>query len=596
MSITHSPVQTKKETIFPWSTLTWSYDGDIYPSGQNLIGWTAGDLNFSNDISYAVTSGSEVFSDTKYLYWDLASSGIFQFGSASDCIGNGIIPIGVGIENLESGQEASLRVFQGPGLNITADNIATNTLSAISANMGYLTAGVISGIEIYGSTITGGTIQTATSGQQVVIDGTDNSLKFYIEGSSNYVINIDSNIWEGSAGIKVRNASDVDQYINIIPGSVYINNTGSLGSGTNRTLTGYHRGRDDYDTYGIFGVGHDSSSQTYGRNRVGTYGFGYIALGSNSSNAIGVYGKATSLGTGLEIGVLAESNTIGLRIGYSTTPTNYCDFGVDTDGYLNITPTGDKLILWESGGAANDSTQMWTDTGGIFNLKPDGDKLRIWESAGGAGHYGDIYANTSGNLVINGGTGNVVYVDDNFNVSGTYSRAGTVIVDASRNCDFNNVNADGAFQIDGSDIISTSAQQTGSFITRTYVSFGRDANLTRTDPGSTTADAATVDGSTNLQGYRMIRAGVVTGVSGQFITSARADGDTITFTVQKNGVNQSMVATKTITGLGGTGCITTANSFSVVAEDTVNVEMTLTAGDVGTVTIANIAIAVEMLI
>lgn len=57
---------------------------------------------------------------------------------------------------------------------ITASQLSVSTLSAITANLGTITAGSISGV-----TITGGTLQTATSGQRVVISGSNNQINFY---------------------------------------------------------------------------------------------------------------------------------------------------------------------------------------------------------------------------------------------------------------------------------------------------------------------------------------------------------------------------------------------------------------------------------
>ena len=206
MSLTHSPVKTVKEAVFPWSTLTWTYDADIYPSGVSTIYWDAGNLRFSNDITYAIDSGVEVITGTKYIYWDVTSSGVFQWGSAVDCVGTGIVPIGVSIEAVESGQQASLRVFQGPALNITADNIATNTLSAITADLGYINAGDITGV-----TITGGLIQTSSgTTQRVTINEDDeNEVRFYNDSNSN-IMTVGTNVG-GSAkdGVYLNNGGIV---------------------------------------------------------------------------------------------------------------------------------------------------------------------------------------------------------------------------------------------------------------------------------------------------------------------------------------------------------------------------------------------------
>lgn len=53
---------------------------------------------------------------------------------------------------------------------VTAEKINVNELSAISANLGHITAGLIEAVEIYGSVITGSTLQTAMTGSRVVIN------------------------------------------------------------------------------------------------------------------------------------------------------------------------------------------------------------------------------------------------------------------------------------------------------------------------------------------------------------------------------------------------------------------------------------------
>lgn len=72
---------------------------------------------------------------------------------------------------------------------VQSDDIAGETLSAISANLGAITAGSISSVSIDASTITGGTItgstiQTATSGARVVL----NSTGLYTYDSTNQVV------------------------------------------------------------------------------------------------------------------------------------------------------------------------------------------------------------------------------------------------------------------------------------------------------------------------------------------------------------------------------------------------------------------------
>ncbi len=59
-------------------------------------------------------------------------------------------------------------------ININAENIKTGTLTGID----------IQGVNIIGSIITGGIFQTSTSGRRVVIDDTDNAIKFYDENGN----------------------------------------------------------------------------------------------------------------------------------------------------------------------------------------------------------------------------------------------------------------------------------------------------------------------------------------------------------------------------------------------------------------------------
>ncbi len=84
---------------------------------------------------------------------------------------------------------------------ITADKLNVVTVSAITANLGSITSGSITG-----TTITGNVFQTASSGQRIVISNSDNALKFYDSGGAN-VVRIDDNILGGggSPGIQLSN-------------------------------------------------------------------------------------------------------------------------------------------------------------------------------------------------------------------------------------------------------------------------------------------------------------------------------------------------------------------------------------------------------
>ena len=148
--------------------------------------------------------------------------------------------------------------------------------------------------------------------------------------------------------------------------------------------------------------------------------------------------------------------------------------------------------------------------------------------------------------------------------------------------------------MDESDIIDTSGYQTGVLKTRQTLLFGYDANITAED-GSTVVDAHTVDGSANGQGYRMIRAGKVTGVSLQFdCTDATVSGD-LKATLQLNASNQTMLVQVNTTSTGDLGGYSTANSFTFSAGDTINVELDLSEDAVDQCIVNNVAIVVEIM-
>jgi hypothetical protein len=265
---------------------------------------------------------------------------------------------------------------------------------------------------------------------------------------------------------------------------------------------------------------------------------------------------------------------------------DYADFYVNSSGVLNIVPNGTGagtgyLRLWDAAEGSLDYTDIWTDANADLNIKPQGDDIYIWESAGGAGNYGRLYANTSGNFVIQGGSGNTVYIDDNFNVSGTYSRGGTVIVDASRNCDFNNVNADGSFQMDGSDIITSAGLQTGVFRTIIPIVYGLSGIITNNDymhgPGGVDNQQVRLPYDATLLAVTIRTNGAMTIPAGDtidvLVEVAEGDSD-----VSYATANSSLVLTNSDNGNAGKGSTGQTTAFS--AGDAVRIQLyyTITTG------------------
>lgn len=560
--------------------------------------------------------------------------------------------------------DQTLDFINASGTEIIGRGIRVYESDSKYAKLAYESGAAV--LEVVGGTITGGVIQTDTgTGQRIVLDGSANTQTFY-NSSDQEVITFKGSAGTASeAGIEVSEhgviaaQKDSNNYFRMYYNRLRFDSNEDI-TDTNATVFGHNKynsgtvygiagsagyaGSDATKSIGIFGLGQG------GITSVGLYAY---AIDGTTSNGAEIYGGTTDLILGLVSSDNTKLNTdsngylniipsgdklllwehsegsgdvthlwtdtsgylnirsLGSDVaekGYlrlwdrAGAAGDYADMWADLDGYLNIKPAGDKLVLWESGGAANDSTEMWTDTSGYFNVKPDGDRLLLLESAGAdqtdlwtdtAGYfnirpdgnalrlweseevgtdYGDFWVDTNAILNIKGGVGGWVKIDDNLDVTGSY-------------------------KMDGSDIINTSKQQTGDFKTRAYIPFGLNTAISADSFGTTTADATTVNGVTNSYGCRILRAGIVTGISAQFNVTAGNSGDSIRFYAQKNASNQSMYAIYNISGIiTNAGCTTISNPFSVAAGDKVNVEITIYAGDLPTVTVDDIAILLEVLV
>ena len=120
-------------------------------SSYNSVSWTSGTVNFADGTSLSVNSGSigALSNVVYYIYFDTSVGSTLQYSTSyGNCVGatRGLLAmVGGGSSNMKS---AYIQPFYSMGLNINAGCIACNYLSDITANVGSLTAGTITGVKI----------------------------------------------------------------------------------------------------------------------------------------------------------------------------------------------------------------------------------------------------------------------------------------------------------------------------------------------------------------------------------------------------------------------------------------------------------------
>ncbi|MCK9320140.1 hypothetical protein [Methanoculleus sp.] len=191
--------------------------------------------------------------DSKTILSDFTfgTSGALQIGTYSDGVSGDIriSPNGILGRNKDGDTTFSIN-------GTTGEATFGGTLVAASGTFGTVTAGILSGVEISGSTITGGTIQTASSGQRVVISGSNNALTFYnsnnfptvslanADGTAVYILS-DS---VSSTGITISSASSgngiyCSNAANVAYRGIYVEQTNTGDSNTSPCVELQHDGR-----------------------------------------------------------------------------------------------------------------------------------------------------------------------------------------------------------------------------------------------------------------------------------------------------------------------------------------------------------------
>jgi hypothetical protein len=182
-------------TVGPPNTDTPVYSGIVFSDDlvNKQVSWTAGTIYYKGT-GYAITAGSS--GTPKYVYWDQGGSPTTF--NASDTLADGVGPH----KFIRCVNDNGVAHVIGEGELYWGEMLVTETLSALSAQLGDVVAGSLNGTQI-----TGGIIRTATSGKRLVMDS--NGLRLLYSGGGGLygtTGNGGSNLVYGTSGSGGSNA------------------------------------------------------------------------------------------------------------------------------------------------------------------------------------------------------------------------------------------------------------------------------------------------------------------------------------------------------------------------------------------------------
>ena len=216
-----------------------------------------------------------------------------------------------------------------------------------------------SGLNIVSGTITAGTMQTATSGQRVVIEGSDNTLKFYDSGG-NLAIDMDDDLRGiGLPGIDFPlDTGGVIAMGNAPTDYCILRNNRLFIHSTINAVPTIHGRNESVAIGGAQGVVGQFSSEELantGDRRVGVFGTSTLVHADSTDPAVGVYAYGWSLGDAPAYGIWAHADADGGGVGFA----GFFEGDVLTSGTAVTSKiaasTGDATILIETDSDSEDN-------------------------------------------------------------------------------------------------------------------------------------------------------------------------------------------------------------------------------------------------
>lgn len=181
-NVTVSPAQLTPGVPLPPGLLDvanwgWSQTCSFSSTDLDTVSWGSGTFKSSSGTSYSISAGNTGNMSAKtYIYLDLnVSSTVYQKTTTpATAVGLGKVLVAIA-QNAASSATFNLNEAS----QIVGDNILANTINATKMNVGQLSAITADLGTITAGTITGALIQTSSSGHRVVIDGASDDIIFY---------------------------------------------------------------------------------------------------------------------------------------------------------------------------------------------------------------------------------------------------------------------------------------------------------------------------------------------------------------------------------------------------------------------------------
>ena len=348
------------------------YDGGLWDtymdsSGNFYLGGSGGHLQ------WAAATNDLTISGTVY-----ADAGYFGSGNTVVAIENGGLNVGA-LGHIRGGQtdyDTGVGFWEGYSGGAYKKSIGNSAGEKLTWD---------------GSIVTiQGTLQTASANQRIVLSSTDNNMIWYDSGGTE-AIRIDDSIWGAVPGIKLTNGvfyvygnADNYGYWAAIPAETVLNLCSTCAGGQ-PIIAAYTHGAFPGNTSAIVGQTNVSDASVAGADRTGLTGQAIITNIENDDNPTGVYGTASTTGSGTPYSgkFTAAPVFVGDKIIFTQTDGNeYIDSLAD--GYLDIyATTAVRFVstdhILKLGDAAGTDKVYVHDSGGatVHSIDSDGNSSAV---------------------------------------------------------------------------------------------------------------------------------------------------------------------------------------------------------------------------